>query len=202
MRLVPVRQDEGVVEAGGPESGSWAGPLSRLYMLVAPSSIDPAVETPPQVVPLDSLAWENFIASLTSAQLAGAVSDFLAGRWAPASRVFAFATSLPAVRSELADKIRTRAERLAGQGIEFEVWDGGVMSLWRKHRLSLVYDFFGRARAERFCGPEAVARLAARQVGALRDRLGRFMASRMAASGPAAPVSGGVRRRQPTPQWT
>jgi hypothetical protein len=35
-------------------------------------------------------------------------------------------------------------ERLDREGIEFEVWDAEVMSLWLKERPSLVYDFFGR----------------------------------------------------------
>src|SRR5487761_321518 len=37
-----------------------AGSLSRLHTLVVPSHIDPPVEPRLQVLPFESLAWENF----------------------------------------------------------------------------------------------------------------------------------------------
>ena len=118
------------------------------------------------------------IARLTAAKLKKAVSDFLKGKWPPSCRVFVYATSLAAVRSELADEIRVQTERLRGEGIEFEVWDAELMSPWLKDKPSLVYDFFGRPWAESFCGREAVDRLGTRldagQVGDLRDHLQRF----------------------------
>ena len=118
------------------------------------------------------------IAKLTAAKLKKAVSDFLKGTWPPSCRVFVYATSLAAVRSELADVIRVQTERLRGEGIEFEVWDADLMSPWLKEKPSLVYDFFGRVWAESFCGPEAVDRLGTRldagQVGELRDQMHRF----------------------------
>lgn len=118
------------------------------------------------------------IAKLTAAKLKKAVSDFLKGKWPPSCRVFVYATSLAAVRSELADEIRIQTERLRDEGIEFEVWDAELMSLRLKDKPSLVYDFFGRAWAKRFCGPEAVDRLGTRldagQVGELRDQMQRF----------------------------
>jgi hypothetical protein len=115
------------------------------------------------------------IARLTAAKLKKAVSDFLKGKWPPSCRVFVYATSLAAVRSELADEIRVQTERLRGEGIEFEVWDTELMSPWLKEKPSMVYDFFGRTWAESFCGPEAVDRLGTRldagQVGELRDQM-------------------------------
>jgi hypothetical protein len=84
------------------------------------------------------------IAKLTAAKLKKAVSDFLKGKWPPSCRVFIYATSLAAVRSELADEIRVQTERLRGEGIEFEVWDAELMSPWLKDKPALVYDFFGR----------------------------------------------------------
>lgn len=118
------------------------------------------------------------IAKLTAAKLKKAVSDFLKGKWPPSCRVFVYATSLAAVRSELADEIRVQTERLRREGIEFEVWDADLMSPWLKDKPSLVYDFFGRAWAESFCGREAVdqlgTRLDARQAGELRDQMQRF----------------------------
>ena len=118
------------------------------------------------------------IAKLTAARLKKAVSDFLAGKWPPPCRVFVYATSLAAIRRELADEIRVQTERLRREGIEFEVWDAELMSPWLKDEPSLVYDFFGRAWAERFCGSEAVARLGTRldaeEVGELRDQMQRF----------------------------
>jgi len=121
------------------------------------------------------------IASLSAAQLRKAVSDFLGGSWARVSRAFVYATSLSAVRRELADEIETQTGRLERQGIEFQVWDAEEMSPWLKEQPFLVDDFFGRPWVERFCGPEAVtalgARLDAQDVGALRDQLGRFYAT-------------------------
>ncbi len=118
------------------------------------------------------------IARLTAAKLRKAVSDFLKGKWPPSCRVFVYATSLAAVRSELADEIRVQTERLRREGIEFEVWDADLMSPWLKDKPSLVYDFFGRVWAESFCGREAVdqlgTRLDAGQVGELRDQMQRF----------------------------
>jgi hypothetical protein len=118
------------------------------------------------------------VARLTPAKLEEAVTDFLAGKWAPACRVFVYATSLSAVRSELGDEIRVQTSRLLGEGIEFEVWDAELMSPWLKEKPSLVYDFFGRSWAKRFCGRKAVGllgtRLDAQQVGELRDRMQRF----------------------------
>ena len=118
------------------------------------------------------------IAKLTAAKLEKAVSDFLAGKWPPSCHVFVYATSLAAVRRELADEIRIQTERLRREGIEFEVWDAELMSPWLKDGPSLVYDFFGRAWAEDFCGRDAVDRLGTRldagQVGDLRDQMQRF----------------------------
>lgn len=118
------------------------------------------------------------IAELTPAKLKKAVSDFLRGKWPPSCQVFVYAVSLAAVRRELADEIRVQTERLRGEGIEFEVWDADLMSPWLKDEPSLVYDFFGRAWAESFCGREVVdwlgTRLDAGQVGELRDQLQRF----------------------------
>ena len=247
---------------GGGDPGdpsSWRDSLSRLHTLVVPSRIDPPVEgiDPPvetrvQVLPFESLAWENFerlclrlamergevdhsvdhagddpadgrrsardarlygtrgqdqqgidlyvrlppapepvsaerrylclqsrrIAKLTPAMLRKAVTDFLAGSWAPASRVFVYATSLAAVRRELGDEIRKQTDRLEREGIGFEVWDAELMSPRLKERVALVYDFFGRAWAESFCGREVVARLGTRldaeKVGALRDGMRDF----------------------------
>jgi hypothetical protein len=167
------------------DPGSWIGALGRLHTSVVPSSIDPPVETRHQVLPFESLAWENFerlclrlaighgevvhsadyggaaadgrrsardarlygvrgqdqqgidlyvrlaeipdgrsagrrylclqsrrIAKLTAAKLRKAVSDFLAGKWPPSCRVFVYATSLAAVRTELADEIEAVVTQL------------------------------------------------------------------------------------------
>jgi hypothetical protein len=118
------------------------------------------------------------VAKLTAAKLKKAVSDFLAGKWPRSCRVFVYATSLAAVRRELADEVRVQTERLRREGIEFAVWDAELMSPWLKDEPSLVYDFFGHAWAEHFCGREAVdqlgTRLDAGQVGELRDQMRRF----------------------------
>ena len=121
------------------------------------------------------------IASLSAAGLRKAVSEFLAGTWASVSRVFVYAVSLSAVRTQLADEIKTQTERLHRVGIDFEVWDAELLSPRLKHQPLLVDDFFGRAWVEEFCGHDAAevlgTRLDAQQIGALRDQLGSFYTS-------------------------
>jgi hypothetical protein len=268
-------------DASPADPAQWAGSLSRLHTLAAPSHIDPPVESRLQVLPFESLAWENFerlclrvaserggvdhsvdhapadptagrlsarearlygvrgqdqqgidlyvrlgagsgepgvearrylcvqsrrVAEVKERHLQKAVSDFLAGSWASASKVFVYATSLPAVRRELADAIRIQVARLELEGIEFQVWDAEQLSLWLKERPSLVYDFFGRAWTEVFCGKEAVARLGTRldatEVAALREKLARFYSvlfdvtdSGMIALRKASPARPGLRER-------
>lgn len=120
------------------------------------------------------------VAKLTAAGLKKAVGDFLGGSWASASDVFVYATSLPAVQTEQADEIARQTQRLAAKGIEFEVWDAEALSTQLKSasRHVLVDDFFGRVWVRRFCGSEAAdalgERLDAAQVGAFREKLGRF----------------------------
>ncbi|ETA00852.1 hypothetical protein CcI6DRAFT_03727 [Frankia sp. CcI6] len=77
------------------------------------------------------------VAKLTAAGLKKAVGDFLGGSWASASDVFVYATSLPAVQTELADEIARQTERLAAKGIEFEVWDAEALKLFRNSLDSL-----------------------------------------------------------------
>lgn len=121
------------------------------------------------------------IASLTAAGLKKAVTEFLTGSWASVSRVFVYATSLSAVRTELADEIKAQAARLACEGTVFEVWDAEELSLQLKQQPRLVDDFFGRAWVEKFCESGAAtalgARLDAEQVGAFRKKLGGFYAT-------------------------
>lgn len=223
-------------DASPADPGRWMASPGRLHMPVARSNIDPPVETRPQLLPFESLAWENFerlclrvaseygavdhcadhvsddpaagprsvrearlygvrgqdqqgidlyvrlgareepgpharrylclqsrrVADVTARHLQKAASDFLAGNWAPVSRVFVYATSLSAVRRDLADEVRTLVVLLEREGIEFQVWDAEQLSLWLKDRPPLVDDFFGRVWAEAFCGEEAVSRYRSR----------------------------------------
>lgn len=120
------------------------------------------------------------IASLTAAGLKRAVNAFLKGKWAAVSDVFVYATSLSAVRTQLADEITRQTERLLACGVRFEVWDAEWLSneLKPATRHVLVDDFFGRAWVQRFYGPEAAqilgTRLDAGQVGEFREKLGGF----------------------------
>jgi hypothetical protein len=121
------------------------------------------------------------VKSLTASQLKEAVTDFLDGTWAGVSRVFVYATSLSAVPQKTADEVVKQRERLAEEGISFEVWDAEYLSDWLKQRPHVVHDFFGRAWVEELFGPEQVASLVTRldavQVAALREQLGSFYAT-------------------------
>ncbi|MGC5040070.1 hypothetical protein ACPXCS_32055 [Streptomyces sp. DT190] len=99
------------------------------------------------------------VKSLTASQLKEAVTDFLDGTWAGVSRVFVYATSLSAVPQKTADEVVKQRERLAEEGISFEVWDAEYLSDWLKQRPHVVHDFFGRAWVEELFGPEQVASL-------------------------------------------
>ena len=147
--------------------------------------IDLYVRLPPGPAPSSNAPERKYlclqsrrIQSLTPAKLAKAVSDFLEGSWAVVSRVFVYATSLPLVRTELADEVKSQMKRLAAEGIAFEVWDAEALSDDLKLQHRLVDDFFGRPWVRRFCGDDAAdalgSRLDAVDVGAFREKLGGF----------------------------
>ncbi len=121
------------------------------------------------------------IKSVTKAKLSSAVDEFLGDRWADVSRQFIYATSSSAVSTKLADEIDTLSARLAGESIEFMVWDQEAISRRLKDLPQLVDDFFGRPWVEQFCGEAAAhdlgTRLDAKRVANLRHQLARTYAA-------------------------
>ena len=100
------------------------------------------------------------VKSLTAARIKKAVDDLLKGEWADKTSAFFFATSFDLQDAKLDVAIRQQTERLAGLNIAFVPWGVQEVSGLLKEHPRLVDDFFGRAWAERFCGPEAARALA------------------------------------------
>jgi hypothetical protein len=114
------------------------------------------------------------VETLTAAELAGAVSDFLDGEWSGSASCFVFCTSLSAARTQLAAEIKVQATRLKAKGIAFEVWDAEELSAQLKERApSLVGDFFGLAWRDAFLPEDAVAGLSS-QIADISSRLERL----------------------------
>ncbi len=117
------------------------------------------------------------IKSTAPAALSGAVDDFLRGKWSPVSQRFVYATSASAVSTALTNEIEKLALRLAGESIEFVVWDRVEISTRLKESPELVDDFFGRAWVKSFCGDAAAERLGARLDAVAIHRLRKQLAT-------------------------
>lgn len=130
----------------------------------------------------------------------GAVSEFKGGEWYPRSRRFVLCTSESLGSRVRSDAVRDAAATLGGT--DLVVWDADALSLSLKDHPDLVDDFFGRAWAEAFNGPEAAhalgQRLDAAETADLRLRLGRFYASVFAKHDPGILNAGGA-KSQPLP---
>jgi energy-coupling factor transporter ATP-binding protein EcfA2 len=107
--------------------------------------------------------------------ITGAVSAFLEGDWPNDTGTFYYATSADLTESRLDAALRDSADRLHNAGVQFVPWGVLEVSELLRPLPRLVDDFFGRAWAEHFCGPEALAALAPRltfgEVSTLRIRL-------------------------------
>jgi hypothetical protein len=100
------------------------------------------------------------VKSLTAARIKKAVDDLLEGEWADKTSAFYFATSFDLQDARLDAAIRQQTARLAERNIAFVPWGVQEVSGLLKEHPRLVDDFFGRAWAERFCGPETAQALA------------------------------------------
>jgi NACHT domain len=100
------------------------------------------------------------VKSLTAPRIKRAVDDLLKGEWADKTSAFYFATSFDLQDTKLDTAVRQQTERLAKLKIAFVPWGAQEVSRLLKEHPRLVDDFFGRAWAERFCGPEAAQALA------------------------------------------
>ena len=116
--------------------------------------------------------------TMTQSDMRKAVDRFLAGRWAGTVGVFGFFTRVSLRDNKLADALTAQTDRLRERGITLERLDLDEISQRCKDAPALVWDFFGEAWAEAFCGPQQVATLGARlrpgDAATLRDELRAF----------------------------
>ena len=163
-------------------------PVARLYGRrgQAQSGID--VYARDRLVPGENPPSRRYVSlqarrtrTVTEGGLKSSVEEFLEGRWAEVSRQFIYATSASTKSTELAHEIESLAESLAQESMEFIVWDQEAISSRLKDYPRLVDDFFGRPWVKEVCGDSTAkalgARLDARQVTDLRQRLARIYGS-------------------------
>jgi hypothetical protein len=100
--------------------------------------------------------------SFAPAKIDEAVTDFLAGPWAEKSDRFVLCVQASLRPTDAQDKIEMCAARLREKGIEFQPLDGEQLNLRLKSEPEIVFDFFGIAWVERFCGKPAAEALAKR----------------------------------------
>ncbi|MGY4234994.1 hypothetical protein ACVIIW_003941 [Bradyrhizobium sp. USDA 4449] len=126
--------------------------------------------------------------SFGPAQIEKAVKDFLESSWAAKSDLFVLCVKAGLRSTNAQDKIEACASQLRERGIEFRPLDGEQISLQLKSRPEIVYDFFGYAWTERFCGrpaAQAVAnRLTPSEFHALKSKLLACYASHFASIDP------------------
>jgi len=91
----------------------------------------------------------------SAAQVESAVTEFLDGPWASKSDHFVLSVQASLRSTDIDEKIEECRNRLRGIGIQFEALDGEELSLHLKELPEIVDDFFGRAWALHFCGPDA-----------------------------------------------
>ena len=93
--------------------------------------------------------------SFSPGQIEAAVTDFLDGDWAAKSDRFVLCVHATLRSSDATKKIEECAAKLRDRGTEFLPVDGEQLSERLKSFPQFVYDFFGLAWVERFCGKEA-----------------------------------------------
>ena len=93
--------------------------------------------------------------SFSPGQIETAVDDFLKGDWPAKSDRFVLCVQASLRSTAIDKKIEECAAKLRKKGIEFLPLDGEQLSERLKGFPEIVYDFFGLAWVERFCGKEA-----------------------------------------------
>lgn len=125
-----------------------------------------------------------------------AVDKFLEGPWAAQADRFVLCTSHSLAPNQLADRLKTEHERMAGRGVEFTAWDAEELDILMKDHPALVDDFFGRPVVTAFCGPEAAAglgqRLDGRDLAEYQRRMLDLYAAVFTQLDPGLPVPPGV----------
>jgi hypothetical protein len=147
------------------------------------------------------------------ADIGAAVDKFLEGPWVAQADRFVLCTSHSLAPIQLADRLKTEKERMAGHGVALTTWDADELDILMKDHPELVDDFFGRPVVTAFCGPEAAAglrqRLDGRDLAEYRRRLHNLYAAVFTELDPGPPVPPGVsdsavdlRRRYVVPDVT
>ncbi len=93
--------------------------------------------------------------SFGPADIEKAVNKFLDGTWAAKSDRLVLCVQASLRSTDAQDKIETCAAQLREKGIDFQPMDGEQIGLRLKSEPEIVYDFFGLAWVERFCGKQA-----------------------------------------------
>jgi hypothetical protein len=130
------------------------------------------------------------------ADIGAAVEKFLDGPWVDQADRFVLCTSHSLAPTQLADRLKTERERLAGHGVALTPWDADELDILMKDHPELVDDFFGRPVVTAFCGPEAAASLGQRLDGGeladYRRRLHNVYAAVFTQLDPGIPVPPGM----------
>jgi len=92
--------------------------------------------------------------SFSPGQIETAVDDFLKGDWPAKSDRFVLCVQASLRSTAIDKKIEECAAKLRERGVEFLPLDGEQLSERLKGFPEIVYDFFGLAWVERFCGKE------------------------------------------------
>jgi hypothetical protein len=93
--------------------------------------------------------------SLGPSDIGSAVARFLSDEWATKSDLFFLCVQAKLRSTDSTDKIEECAAQLHQKNIEFLLLDGEKLSEDLKGFPQIVYDFFGLAWVERFCGTES-----------------------------------------------
>jgi NACHT domain len=118
------------------------------------------------------------VAQFGPVDLAGAVENFLSGKWGTKASTFVLCTQVSLEPRELADELEKQAGLLGSKNVSLVSWDSRQLSQKLKNCPEIVNDFFSKAWVTAFCGKEAASslqtRLDASQVSEFRTRLGKF----------------------------
>lgn len=138
--------------------------------------------------------------SFGPAQVDAAVTEFLAGAWAAKSDRFVLCVQANLPSTDTQNKIEECAGRLRAKAVDFQALDGEQLSQRLKTLPEIVFDFFGLAWVERFCGKQAVEavakRLTPQEFRSLKSKLRACYVSHFASVDPgvlsllSAPKSG------------
>jgi hypothetical protein len=100
--------------------------------------------------------------SFGPAKIETAVNEFIEGPWLEKSDRFVLCVKASLRSTDAQAKIEECAATLRERGVNFQPLDGEELSLRLKSEPQIVYDFFGLAWVERFCGKEAAEAVAKR----------------------------------------